>query len=496
MALSAGIQPLLSRMAGRKALVVGDAMLDTYHRGTTERLCPEAPVPVVAVKERVDAPGGAGNTAVNMRALGAHVTLLGAVGDDGEGRTLRRVLENAGVPSSAVLVEPGRRTLAKQRVVAGSQMIVRFDQGSTGRLAPACEAEIARRLGILAAESDAIIVSDYGYGVLGPRVLEALAAAQQRSPRVVVVDSRTLGAYRAVGPTAVKPNFREATRLLGELVAGGAERSRLIAQHGRALLQITGAQIVAVTLDTEGAVFFEKDRETYRTYARPVDPSRAAGAGDTFAAALALALAAGADMPAAAEIASAASAVVVAKHGTATCSLAELGAYLAGGEKVATDLGAFSGALEGHRRESRRIVMTSGCFDILHRGHIAYLNAAKALGDVLVIGLNSDASVRRRKGPERPINTLEDRAHVLASLSCVDHIVAFEEDTPERLVAAIRPLLFVKGGDYTAEELPEARVVEAYGGAVRILPFVEDRSTTSIIERIRAAARPPARRSA
>lgn len=493
MAVSAGAGSLLARLSGRKVLVVGDAMLDTYHRGASERLCPEAPVPVVAVRERSDAPGGAGNTAVNASALGASVTLLAAVGDDGEGRVLRRALGEAGVEAGPVLVDPGRRTLAKQRVVASGQMVVRFDQGSTGRLAPEGDAELARRLGALAAESDAILVSDYGYGVVGSRVLEALAAAQRRAPRVVVVDSRTPAAYRSVAPTVVKPNFREAARLLGDLRGGGpgdgAERSRLIAEHGRALLQITGAQIVAVTLDTEGALFFEPGREPYRTYARPADPGRASGAGDTFGAALALALAAGADVPEAAEIASAAAAVVVAKDGTATCSLAELSAYLAGGDKYAADAGAFAGALAGHRRAGRRIVMTSGCFDILHRGHITYLNAAKALGDVLVIGLNSDASVRRLKGPSRPINPLEDRALVLAGLSCVDHIVAFEEDTPERLVAEVRPHVFVKGGDYTAEALPEARVVEAHGGAVRILPFVEARSTTSIIERIRAASR-------
>lgn len=489
MALSAGVSAVLARMAGLDVLVVGDAMLDTYHHGTSERLCPEAPVPVVAVSERVDAPGGASNTAVNARALGAEVTLLAAIGDDGEGRALRRAVEGSGVEAAALLVDRGRRTLAKQRVLAGSQMLVRFDQGSTGPLAPDCEAELARRLDALAPEGDAIIVSDYGYGVLGPRVRDALAAAQRRAPRVVVVDSKTLGAYRAVGPTAVKPNFREASRLLGELGASGAERSRLMEQHGRALLQITGAQIVAVTLDTEGAMFFERDRDAYRTYARPVDPRRAAGAGDTFGAALALALAAGADMPIAAEIASAAAAVVVAKEGTATCSLGELGAYLAGGDKYAADLEGLAAALDQHRRAGRRIVLTSGCFDLLHRGHIAYLGAAKALGDVLVIGLNSDAGVRRLKGPGRPINPLEDRAHVLASLSCVDHIVPFEEDTPERLVAAVRPHLFVKGGDYTAEALPEARAVEACGGAVRILPFVEDRSTTSIIERIRQAHR-------
>ncbi len=489
MALSEGAVPVLARLAGLKVLVLGDAMLDTYLRGSADRLCQEAPVPVVAIRERTEVAGGAANTAANVRALGAQVTLLAAVGDDGEGRALRRALENAGISTSSVLVEAGRRTLAKQRILAGAQLLVRFDQGSSERPGPAAESELVRRLRDLAPRHDAIVVSDYGYGVLGPRLRDELAALQQRAPRILVVDSKALAAYRAAAPTAVKPNFREAARLIGDLGGEAVERSELIARCGRALLHLTGAAIVAVTLDAEGALFLTGEREPYRTYARPVDHSRAAGAGDTFGAALALALAAGAGVETAAEIASAAAAVVVAKEGTATCSPAELRAYLAGSDKLAADASALAPLLDRHRLAGLRIVMTSGCFDLLHRGHVACLNAAKALGDVLVVGLNSDASVRRAKGAERPINSLEDRSQVLAGLSCVDHIVAFDEDTPERLVTLLRPHLFVKGGDYTAAALPEARAVEACGGAVRILPYVGDRSTTSIIERIRCAER-------
>jgi len=500
MALSPGIGAVLERIAGLDVLVVGDAMLDTYLRGTTTRLCQEAPVPIVAVAERADAPGGAANTAVNVRALGARVRLLAATGDDDEGHTLRAALEGAGVDTAALLVEPGRRSLAKQRVLAGGHLLVRFDQGDTGRLSPVTERELVRRFSALAASADAIVVSDYGYGVLGPRLLEALAALQQRAPRVLVVDSRALATYQAMSPTAVKPNFAEAVRLLGGLDrvtrADLDLRSELVARHGRALLEATGAQIVAVTLDSEGALFFEHGREPYRTYARAAEPGRAAGAGDTFGAALALALAAGADLPAAAEIASAAAAVVVASDGTAACSVAELAARLAGGHKLAPDAAALAPALERHRRSGHRIVLTSGCFDILHSGHVAHLNGAKALGDVLLVGLNTDAGVRRRKGLERPINTLHERAQVLAGLSCIDHIVAFDEDTPAELVTAVRPHVFVKGGDYAADRLPEARAVHACGGVVRILPYVEDRSTTSIIERIRAAGLDARRRSA
>jgi D-beta-D-heptose 7-phosphate kinase/D-beta-D-heptose 1-phosphate adenosyltransferase len=223
-------------------------------------------------------------------------------------------------------------------------------------------------------------------------------------------------------------------------------------RHGERLLDITGAQIAAVTLDTDGALFFERGRAPYRTYARPADHVRAAGAGDTFVSALALALAAGGDLAATAEIASAAAAVVVDKEGTATCSLGELHAYVAGDEKVAPDLAALLGRVDAARRAGKRIVLTNGCFDILHRGHIGYLNAAT----------------------------------VLAGLSAVDHIVAFDEPTAVDLCAAVRPHVFVKGGDYTRERLPEAAVVESQGGEVRLLPYLHDRSTSSIIARVRA----------
>lgn len=261
-----------------------------------------------------------------------------------------------------------------------------------------------------------------------------------------------------------------------------------MARSGARLLEVTGARIAAVTLDTEGARFVTRDRPPYRTYARPAQHARAAGAGDTFASALAMALAAGADVAGAAEIASAAAAVVVDKEGTATCTLAELRAALSGSDKLAPDLPTLLGRLESRRRAGERIVLTNGCFDILHRGHITYLSAAKALGDVLVVGLNTDAGVRRLKGAGRPINQLEDRAAVLAALSSVDHVIAFDEDTPIELVRAVRPHVFVKGGDYTLDRLPEAEVVRAQGGEIRILPYVRDRSTTSVIERVRERA--------
>ncbi len=470
-------------------LVIGDAMLDSYLEGDAGALCREAPVPIVAVNRRVDVPGGAANAAANIRGLGGQATLLTAIGDDAEGATLRRALDDCGVATAHVLGRAARQTLAKHRVIAASQILVRFDQGSTGPVDRATEQELIDRLADLFPTCDALVISDYGYGILTPRVIAAIAELQAQSPRVVVVDSKFLPAYRDVGVTAIKPNYAEAMQLLGLPAEPDQQtRAETIAEHAERLFDLTGAQIAAVTLDTDGAIVIERGGAAYRTYARPARHATAAGAGDTFLSALALALAAGADTPAAAELASAAAAVVVGKAGTATCSAEELRASMTATGKYVTDLERLVAQVRYYREQGRRIVFTNGCFDILHRGHVTYLSRAKALGDILIVGVNSDAGVRRLKGPGRPINTLEDRAQILAALSCVDHLIAFDEPTPIELLRALRPNVFVKGGDYTRAALPEAPVVEELGGVVQILPYLPDRSTTSMIERIRATA--------
>ncbi len=480
---------LIDRFRGLRVLVLGESMLDTYLRGSAHRLCREAPVPIVALEQRDHAPGGAANTARNLRSLAAEVTLLSVVGDDDEGRLLRADLEARGIDVEHVLVRSSRRTPSKNRIVADGQILVRFDDGTTGPLEPEDDEDLVDRLEALHHRFDALLVSDYGYGIVTSRILEALARLQRRQPRLVVADAKDLRRYRDVGVTAVKPNYGEALALLGERELD-EQRVRLqqIASNAPRLLELTGARIAAVTLDTDGALVFESGNPPYRTYARPVGHSRAAGAGDTFAAAFTLGLAAGAGTTTAAELASAAAAVVVGKEGTAACSLDELRACFLHDDKSIDDRERLARRMASYREQGRRIVFTNGCFDILHRGHITYLNRAKALGDVLVVGVNTDESVRRLKGNARPINSLEDRAQVLAALSCIDHLVTFDEDTPIELIKVVRPHVFVKGGDYTRERLPEAPIVEALGGVVQILPYIEDRSTTNVIERIRGAA--------
>jgi D-beta-D-heptose 7-phosphate kinase/D-beta-D-heptose 1-phosphate adenosyltransferase len=250
---------------------------------------------------------------------------------------------------------------------------------------------------------------------------------------------------------------------------------------------MTGAQIAAITLDTEGALVCERGNAPYRTYSDAQPDSKAAGAGDTFATALALSLLAGAGTEDAAEIAQAAARIVVAKPGTTVCTVDELKSFFLGGDKYYADPHQLAERLKLERTGCRRIVFTNGCFDILHRGHITYLNQAKAQGDVLVVAVNTDESVQRLKGPTRPINSLEDRLQVLSGLSSVDFLISFDDQTPARLLEILRPDVFVKGGDYTRETLPEATVVEAYGGSVQILPYIENRSTTGMIARIQDA---------
>ncbi len=486
MAIYQGLAQLIDRFAGLRVAVVGDAMLDSYFEGAAERLCREAPVPVVTVRSRVDQPGGAANTAANLAALGAEVAFLSVVGADSEGELLRRALRDHGVSDEHIVVDEGRATLAKSRLSAAAHLLVRFDQGDTGELGRAAEARIIDRLTRLYASCDALVISDYAYGVLSPAVIRAIAALAAADPRVIVADSKRLRAYRSVGLTAVKPNYGEAVRLLGPRLEEGAEgRVAAVAAHGQRLLETLNTRIAAITMDQDGTLVFDGEGPPYRTYAVPQPHSRAAGAGDTYVSALALALAAGGATPDAAELAAAAAAVVVARDGTAVCGAAELREQVAAPAKLCVDRERLAERVAGWRQAGKRLVFANGCFDILHRGHVTLLNRAKAMGDVLVVGVNDDASVRRLKGPGRPVNGLEDRLQVLSALSSVDCLVAFGEDTPAALIELLRPEIFVKGGDYTRERLPEASLVEGFGGRVAIVPTLADRSTSGVIERIR-----------
>lgn len=484
--MSSNLVELMGKFGGLKILVIGEAMLDSYLEGETSRLCREAPVPIVALAERKDVPGGAANTAANIRSLGGQVYFLSVAGDDSEAAILRRALEKCNVATDYLLSQSGRRTLAKHRVLAAGQILVRFDQGDTNPISETSQASLLNWLAYLYPQVDAVVIADYGYGLLTPQVIQELARLQLIYPKPLVVDAKNPVRYRDTAPTIIKPNYEEVLRLLGfssEAVSGS--RVEWLASQQARILDISGARAAAVTLDTDGALIIEPHKPFYRTYTQPTSNSKATGAGDTYTAALALALAAGAAISGAAELAAAAALTILKNTATATCSAEQLRDYFTGHQKYLPDTAQLTRLVETYRQQNKKIVFTSGCFDILHAGHINTLNQAKALGDVLIVGLNSDASVQRLKGEQRPINRLENRLEVLAALSCIDHLLIFEGDLPSELIEAIRPDVFVKGGNYSRENLPETVLVEQLGGQVEILPYLADWSTDNLLQRIR-----------
>ncbi|MFI9722918.1 D-glycero-beta-D-manno-heptose 1-phosphate adenylyltransferase [Streptomyces sp. NPDC052396] len=478
------LSALLDRIAGLRVLVIGDVILDTYVRGATSGLCRESPVPAVTLTSVRHQCGGAANVAVNLRALGAEPVLLSAVGDDPGGRRLLDALRAEGVGTDLVRVQARRTTVTKRRVLADGQMLLRLDEGAAAH--PLDFAEVAASL---LPTVDAVIVSDYGYGVWQSSGVEWLAAHREQGPPTLVVDSRRPERFTALRASAVKPNYQEALRLLD--TTAPAPGTPWPASLGDTLLRLTGAERVALTLDADGSMLFEHGRPPVRTFARgrraPL-ASATVGAGDIFTAALTLALTAGADSGVAAELASAAAGTAVGTPGTGTCDAAELRRLFGGTDKVRTP-GSLPGRLLDPATRDGRVVFTNGCFDLLHGGHVSCLSRAKELGDLLVVGVNTDASVRRLKGPRRPVIPLAERMRVLAALSCVDFVVPFDDDSPRALIETLRPEVYVKGGDYTLETLPEAPLVQRLGGVVHLLPSVPDTSTTDIIRRIHALSR-------
>lgn len=477
---------LLDRFAHLRVLVIGDAILDCFLHGGASRLCREAPVPVVDIDQVQDVPGGAANTAANVASLGGETYFLSVIGTDDAGDRLKTVLAERGVQLEDVLQHSSRHTLIKQRIMAAEHLLVRFDQGSTDAIAAEVEAQVIERLWQRVPICDAVIISDYGYGILTPRVIAALAQLQAECPRVMVADSKQLQQYAAVGVTAVKPNYGEAIALLDLPTLTGNARIPQLTQAGQGILAKTGAQLAALTLDVDGALIFMGDRPPSRTQAHPAPSSHATGAGDTYVATLTLALAAGGDPHTATALAAAATAVTTQEVGTTCCHPLPLRRSLLDTSKHLQNQAELLASVEQYRRLGKRIVFTNGCFDLLHSGHVTGLEQAKALGDVLIVGMNTDESIRQLKGDSRPVNALGDRLTVLAALGCVDCVVPFGDLSPRELIRLIRPDVYAKGGDYTRQTLPETPLVEELGGEVVILPYVDQRSTTGLIQHIRA----------
>jgi len=476
---------LITKFLQPTILVIGDLVLDVYLKGASTRLTPEAPVPVVDINTRTTVPGGGANTAVNVKYLGARVTFCSVSGQDEDGARATSLLEAAGI-QSRILQCPDRSTIVKTRVMAGNQLLTRYDSGTETPVGRDTERAFIRLLQQEFPRHDAIIIADYGKGVITPAVIAALQTLNRQHKKFIAVDSKRLECFKSLSPSLVKPNYQEAAQLLGLHVQHHC-RAQQISNLGAELYSRTGAAITAVTLDEEGAVIFNGNQPAYCCSAHPVAAPNVAGAGDAYISTFTLACLAGADVAAAAELSSTAAAVAIGKSSTACCTWDELNASLSVHDKFLTDLSQLKHLTSMYKAQGKKIVFTNGCFDILHSGHVSYLGRARELGHILMVGINTDESISRIKGSDRPINHLSDRVEVLAALEAVNHIIAFgseADDTPIPLIQVIQPHVFAKGGDYTKDSLPEAGLVEQLGGEVVLLPLLPGRSTSMIIRRI------------
>jgi len=478
------VEGFLSRLSQVKALVVGDLMLDEYLWGAAERISPEAPVQVVEVKREDLRLGGAGNVINNLLSLGCQVHVASVLGGDDDGCLLRRRLEEKRVDTAGVLQAPGRTTSRKTRVLASNQQMLRIDRESCDAIAAEQEAQLITFIQEQMDSFDVVLISDYLKGVLTPKVLAATIAAGRKTGIPVVVDPKGSDYGKYHGATLLTPNRKEAQ--LASQVEITDDASLLIA--GNKLRAELDLDVLVLTRSEEGMSLFKRDGSQVHLPTEAREVFDVSGAGDTVLCLFGLGLACGLSLEDTAALANIAAGIVVAKVGTSTVIPSEMLEVV---EQQHPDSDrkiklreAVAREVDALRRKGKQAVFTNGCFDLLHVGHVKYLQKARQLGDLLVLGLNSDASIRRLKGPKRPLIGEEERAHILAALDCIDFVVLFDEDTPLELIGAVRPDILVKGGDYTPEGVVGKEFVESYGGRVELIQFVDGKSTTNIIEKV------------
>jgi D-beta-D-heptose 7-phosphate kinase/D-beta-D-heptose 1-phosphate adenosyltransferase len=493
--MSAELIELVQRLGQPYVLVLGDLILDRYVWGDAERISQEAPVILLHADKREERLGGASSVATMLRALGAHVSLVGVVGTDLDGGRIRQSLTDLGIDHDGVVSDGERPSTVKERYIGRAQhrhpqQMLRVDYETREPVAVAVEAELCRVMEPQLRKADIVLISDYDKGVCTPGLLQAaVAAARQRGVRTLADPVRKADYSKYHGCSAMTPNRLEAGLATGRVLQGTQQVLEAAAQLQTQLDLEAGI----ITLDKDGMVLVHRDgrRKVFPT--RPRQVYDITGAGDMVMSVLAMALAAGADYDAAIRLANVAGGLEVEKIGVATVTRDEIlrdllheGGGAASGQKL-LPLHLLTLELESRRKLGQRVVFTNGCFDVLHAGHVQYLQDARQQGDLLVVGLNSDASVRDLKGPTRPVHNEEARAVVLAGLSAVDYVTVFDAATPLELIQAVRPDVLVKGADYRVEEVVGADLVKSYGGRVYLAPLKEGLSSSQALRKLEAA---------
>jgi D-beta-D-heptose 7-phosphate kinase/D-beta-D-heptose 1-phosphate adenosyltransferase len=477
-------ESLFNKAKNIKALIIGDLMLDEYLWGKADRISPEAPVQVVDVKREDLRLGGAGNVANNLAAMCCKVSLCSVIGGDENGAILRRAFTGKGVDVEGVFEDPQRMTSKKTRVLAANQQIVRIDRETRDDIHAEYEEKIVRFVTERGSEWDVILVSDYLKGVLTQRVLDTVIDVGRRQGIPVVVDPKGNDYTKYRSATIITPNRKEAETASHIPIT---DEKSLNAAAAR-LLNAGGYEALLITRSAEGMSLYMRDGSITHlpTVAREVYD--VTGAGDTVVASLGIGLAGGLGFADSCRLANVAAGIAVGKVGTSTVSPAEIIGVIShehsDSDVKIKNLDVLVSIIEAEKARGKKVVFTNGCFDLLHVGHVRYLQKARTYGDLLVLGLNSDASVQRLKGEKRPLIGQKERAHILAALDCIDYVVIFDEDTPLRLLQALKPSVLVKGGDYTPDKVVGKDLVESYGGRIELVEFVDGRSTTNIIEKI------------
>lgn len=462
-----------------KLLVIGDLMIDHYLWGSCERISPEAPVQVVNVKSESAVLGGAGNVINNLNALGAQVDVISVIGGCEISDELKKLLNNINVSSKYLITQEDRITSKKSRIIAAQQQVVRYDRESTDEISNESQKQILASFERIINNYDVVLLSDYGKGVLTFELTQAIITLANKNDKKVLIDPKGLDYSKYKGAYLLTPNKKEASEATQINIKDDASLTQAITQ----LKDECDLDVSLITLSEDGVAIYDNDLRTRPTVAREVFD--VTGAGDTVLASLGFALAYGYEIDDAVEFSNLAAGVVVGKIGSATASLNEIIEYESSLNKSTSDehiktLSEIAALSEELKARSKKIIFTNGCFDILHAGHVRYLETAKSYGDVLILGLNSDRSVKALKGEGRPINTQMDRAYILAALEAVDYVVVFDEDTPYDLIKAIKPHVLVKGGDYKGKEV----VGQDIADELKLVQFVDGKSTTKTIEKI------------
>jgi D-beta-D-heptose 7-phosphate kinase/D-beta-D-heptose 1-phosphate adenosyltransferase len=463
-------------------LVIGDLMIDHYLWGSCERISPEAPVQIVDIKNETTVLGGAGNVINNLVTLGAKVSVSSVIGRDDNGSELIEMLKNIDVDTTKILQHDGRKTSKKSRVIASSQQVLRYDKESKDPISKCDADEILSSLNDSICSYDAVVLSDYGKGVLSDELCEGVIRLCKKNSIKVLVDPKGSDYAKYRGAYLLTPNKKEAILATGINIKDKDSLKNALLK----LKEDCDLTISMITLSEDGIATFKDEMKLFPTVAKEVFD--VTGAGDTVIASIAFALSADKSIEEAAAFANLAAGVVVGKIGSATVTLDEIEEYEATLHKSTSDahiksFDEIKSVVERYRKNGKKVVFTNGCFDILHVGHVKYLQEAKSFGDLLIVGLNSDASVKRLKGESRPVNIAEDRAYLLAALEAVDFVVPFEDDTPYELIKMLSPDILVKGGDYKGKDVVGAEFSEE----LRLVDFVDGKSTTKTIQRIQGS---------